>query len=283
MFHKLDLNWALTAVHPPLDFVLPGLLPSSLGLLVAPGGIGKTNLALEVAISTALGRPTAGGLFPASKPGKVIFLAGEESDRLLAERIRAMLRLNEQADPNLYENLVLLPMAGESCALIESGRPTAQYDELKSLSEGARLIIVDPVRRMHTDDENSSGDMTRFVVAMEQLAKASGAAVLGIHHANRASASDAGSQHAARGSSALVDGARWQLNLSRMDEKSATTLMVSEAERPNYIAVDYAKTNYLPPRPRCWLKRQPGGGLALEALTAQQPRTKGYGGARTLY
>lgn len=281
MLRKLDLSWAITAALPPLDFVLPGLLPGTFAMLVAPGGTGKSGLALETAISLALGRPVAGGLFPAALPGKVVFLAGEECDRLLAERLRAMVRPDEQADPNLYENLILLPMSGESCELVSDGRPTALFDELKALCDGARLIIIDPIRRMHGGDENSSSDMTRFVVIMEQLAKASGAAVMGLHHANRASSADAGSQHAARGSSALVDGARWQLNLSRMDEKSAAALMVSEAERPLYVAVDYAKTNYLPPRPRCWLKRQPGGGFALAALIPSKPRN-GLGGARTL-
>lgn len=280
--HALDLNWALNAPLPPLDFVLPGLLPCTFGLLVAPGATGKSGLALDIAISVALGRPTAGGLFPAGPPGRVVFLAGEESDRLLAERLRTMVSPGEEATPNLHENLVLLPMSGESCVLVADGRPTSLYDNLKSICEGARLIIVDPVRRMHSGDENNSSDATRLVVAMEQLAKASGAAVLGLHHANRASTNDAGSQHAARGSSALVDGARWQLNLSRMDEKTAESLVVSEAERLQYVAVDFAKTNYLPPRPRCWLKRQPGGRLALETLMAARPRTKGFGGARTL-
>lgn len=279
----LNLSWALTAPLPPLNFVLPGLLPGMLGLIVAPGGTGKTGFALDVAVSTAVGRPTAGGLFPEGAPGKVVFLAGEESDRLLAERLRSIVSTSEHASPHLHENLILLPMSGESCTLVSEGRPTALYDELKAVCEGARLIIIDPVRRMHDGDENSSSDMTRFVVAMEQLARASGAAVLGIHHANRASSSDSGSQHAARGSSALVDGARWQLNLSRMDEKTASSMMVSEAERPHYVAVDYAKTNYLPPRPRCWLKRQPGGGLTLAALTPEKPsKTTSLAGARSL-
>jgi len=93
---------------------------------------------------------------------------------------------------------------------------------------------------------------------MESLAKATGAAVLGIHHANRASAADSASQNASRGSSALVDGARWQINLSRMDEKTAEAHKLAEADRPLYVAVDFAKTNYLAPRPRCWLKREAG-------------------------
>lgn len=278
----LDLTWALTAPLPTLDFILPGMLPGSLCLLVAPGATGKSTLALDIAASVALGRPVAGGLFAAGRQGKVVVLAGEESERMLAERIRALIRLDEQANPALYDNLLLLPMAGEQCGLLAEGRPTSIYDELAEIAQGSRLIVVDPVRRMHGGDENSSFDMTRFVVAMEQLAKSTGAAVLGIHHANRASSADASSQNAARGSSALVDGARWQLNLSRMDEKTAGTLMVSEAERSLYVAVDFAKTNYLAPQPRCWLKRQPGGRLMLTTLNPGKPNGKTFGGARTL-
>ncbi|NMF90730.1 helicase RepA family protein [Aromatoleum petrolei] len=278
----LDLTWALTAPLAPLDFVLPGLLPGTFGLVVAPGATGKSQLALEVSASIAVGRPAAGGLFPSSNPGKVVFLAGEESDRLLAERIRGLLLLDEQGDPNLHNNLILLPMAGESCTLLADGRPTTLYDELRTTSAGARLVIIDPLRRMHGGDENNSSDMTRFVVAMEQLAKATGAAVVGLHHANRASAADTASQHAARGSSALVDGARWQLNLSRMDEKTADQHMISEAERPQYVALDFAKTNYLPPRPRCWLKRGPGGRFSLVQLPTVAPKGRAVSGARLL-
>lgn len=278
----LSLTWALTAHLPPLDFVLPGLLPGTFGLVVAPGATGKSQLALDIATSVALGRSVAGDLFPARPPAKVVFLAGEESDRLLAERIRNLLTLAEQGDRNLYENLMLLPMAGEVCALLDGGRPTALYDELMVIAHGARLIIIDPVRRMHDGDENNSSDMTRFVVAMEQLAKATGAAVVGLHHANRASVADSASQNAARGSSALVDGARWQLNLSRMDEKAADQHMISEAERPHYVALDFAKTNYLSPRPRCWLKRGPGGRFSLVQPSMTTPKGRSVGGARLL-
>jgi len=279
---KLDLAWALSAVLPPLNFVLPGLLPGTFGLLVAMGATGKTQLALDIAVSVALGRPVAEGLFPAGPPGKVVFMAGEESDRLLAERIRSLLRLDEQGDPNLHDNLVLLPMAGEACTLLSDGRSTGLYDELLAISKGARLVLIDPLRRMHSGDENNSADMTLFVVAMEQLAKATGAAVVGLHHANRASTADTASQHAARGSSALVDGARWQLNLSRLDEKTADQHMISDDERALYVALDFAKTNYLPPAPRCWLKRGPGGRFSLVHLQNARPKGRAVGGARLL-
>lgn len=278
----LDLPWALTTPFPPLEFALPGLLPGALGLLVAPGATGKSILALDIAISQALGRPVAGGLFPASLPGRVVLLAGEETERMLAERLRTLIQLDEIGTPSLYDNLVLLPMSGENCALLADGCPTAAYHELAALSQGARIIVVDPLRRLHDGDENSSNDMTSFVVAMEQLAKSTGAAVLALHQTNRASASDSASQNASRGSSALVDGARWQVNLSRMDERTATSFGVSEAERSLYVAVDFAKTNYLAPRPRSWLQRQPGGRLMLTTLNPAKPIGKPFGGARTL-
>lgn len=280
---KLDLSWAFNAPLPPLEFVLPGLLPGSFGLIVAPGGTGKSQLALGIAVSVALGSPIAGGLFPAPPSGKVVVLAGEESARLLAERIRTIVPIDEQSSPRLYENLIILPLAGESCALLEHGRPTQLYHEITALAQGAKLIFIDPVRRMHNGDENNSGDMSDFVIAMERLAKATGAAVVGLHHANRMSAGDMSSQNAARGSSALVDGARWQINLSRMDEKTAERHMVSEADRINHVALDFAKANYLPPRPRCWLRRGPDGQLAYEKLPSSGPKGRTAGATNSTH
>ncbi|MBU9218211.1 helicase RepA family protein [Burkholderia gladioli] len=282
MLNKLDILRALTLPRPPLDFVLPGLLAGSFGLLVAPGATGKSQLALDVAISLALGRPVADGLFPACPPSKVVYLAAEECEGLLAERLRPLIDLDEQSNPKLRDNLILLPMAGEACGLVADNRPTALYQALREISADARLIIVDPLRRLHGGDENSSADMTQFVVLMEQLARATGAAVLGLHHANRASAGDGGSQHAARGSSALVDGARWQLNLSRMDEKTADQNRLSDAERALYVALDFAKTNYLPPQPRCWLKRGNGGRFSPVRLPTTAAKARTAGGARLL-
>lgn len=277
----LDIHWAITAQLPSLDFVLPGFLPGSFGLLVAPGATGKSTLALDIAVSLALGRPIAGGLFPTQPSCKVVFLAGEENDRLLAERLRNALDLSECASADLYNNLIILPMSGESCLLVKGEQPTALLRELTAIAAGARLVIIDPIRRLHDGDENCSQAMTSFLVQMEQLGKATGAAVLGLHHANRAT-SDGGSANASRGSSALVDGARWQLNLSRMDEKTATAHGIGEAERAYYVAVDFAKTNYLSPRPRSWLKRQANGQLRQTSLTATTSKTRTVAGARAI-
>jgi len=217
----LNLNWALSADLPKLDFVLPGLEPETFGLIVAPGGTGKTFFGLELVVSVALGRSVAGGLFPAAAPAKAVYVAAEESGHMLAERLRTLTQVDERVDPNLHQNLLVFPLSGEDGRLIKGGKTTPLFDHIKTHAADARLIIVDPVRLLHDGEENDSASAARFVSVMGQLARACGAAVIGIHHANRTSAENAGSQNAARGSSALVDGARWQLNLSRMSEKDA--------------------------------------------------------------
>lgn len=278
----LNLSWALGAPLPPLNFVLPGLLPGALGLLVAPGATGKSSLALDIATSIALGRTVANGLFPASKPAKVVYLAGEENERIFAERLRVLVDMSEASRPELMDYLHVFPMAAENCLLVEDGKPTSLMTELLMQARDAKLVILDPLRRLHDGDENCSAAMTVFATAMEQLGKATGAAVIGLHHSNRASIGDGASQHASRGSSALVDAARWQINLSRMDEKSAEKLGISADERHQYVALDFAKTNYLPPRPRCWLKRQPNGRLELHTPERASGSLRSLAGARLI-
>lgn len=268
MLQPLNLDWAFHAELPPSDFVLPGLSPGAVGLLVAPGGTGKSFFALEIAIALASGREIANGVFPAMPRGTVVYLAGEENNRIFAERLRACTSPLDRAalDSSL---LKILPMSGESSLLLSSGAPTALLTELNDLARGARLIILDPIRRLHDGDENCSDTMTRVVVALERLAKNTGAAVLAVHHANRASSNDSGSQNASRGSSALVDAARWQANLSVMDEKTATHYGIADEHRRDWVALDIAKSNYLRPAPRRWLHRQPGGFLKLASLKPQ--------------
>jgi len=278
----LDLNWALNADLPPLDFVLPGLEPEMFGLIVAPGGTGKTFFGLDLAVSVALGRDIAGGLFPATSPAKAVYVAAEESGRMLAKRLRTLTRRDERVDPSLHQNLVVFPLMGEDGFLIKGGKTTPLFDHIKTHAAGARLIIVDPVRLLHDGEENDSASAALFVKVMGQLAKACGAAVIGIHHANRASADNAGSQNAARGSSALVDSARWQLNLSCMSEKDASDHGIEKTERMRYVALDVAKVNYLESCPRRWLERGKGGRLSLVELGKKPSDTRKVGGAYLL-
>ena len=68
---------------------------------------------------------------------------------------------------------------------------------------------------------------------------------------------------AARGSTALTDGVRWQLNLSRPTRESAKYHGIPDDERGRFVLADIAKANYLPPQHTEVLERLAGGVLTV--------------------
>ncbi|MCK1975372.1 helicase RepA family protein, partial [Bacillus safensis] len=51
--------------------------------------------------------------------------------------------------------------------------------------EGARLIVLDTLSRIHTLDENSNGEMAQLVAKLEEIATITKASVLYLHHVSK--------------------------------------------------------------------------------------------------
>lgn len=251
--------------RPPLDFVLPGLLAGTVASLVAPGAMGKSFLLLAIAIALVLGIPVAGGVFPAPRRGKVVLFAAEEQRGILLDRLEA-----HGVRPEIMTDLVVYPLAGHSpCLLTSKGVPfDAWVDAIIELCQGARLIIIDPLRRFHDSDENDSAHATRLVQTLEHIAQATGAAVLISHHANKSATlnGQGGEQGASRGASALTDALRWQANLVGMSEHEANTYGITPEERGEWVrlALSTAKNNYGRKAADVWMRRNEKGVLRLD-------------------
>lgn len=274
----LDIRASLDADSPVLDFVLPGLTAGSVGTVVGPGGVGKTMLLTQLGIALATGLPVFDNpLTPRNTPARVVLIAAEESSDILRIRLHAIKKWSdiqrqkfsappEAADSDfaalLEKNLLLVPAAGQSVALVNNGATTEFFETLCKFCAGARLIIIDPLRRLHDGDENSSSAMTHIVQILEALAKHTGAAVIAAHHVGKGAIfADATELAAAsRGSSALTDAVRWQVNLSAMTEKVAQKHRLS-GQHKSYACLDFAKANYIAPTPTIWFKRLEGGVL----------------------
>lgn len=286
----LDIHAILTSKPQPLDQVLPGLLAGTVGMLAGPGGIGKTMLELQVAVAMATGTPACGALYRFSAPAPVVLVAAEEDARVLSYRLHAIAHTlfsqsarfavtisYEEFLARLQANLRLF--AGTSQGLTLLNREWSHTPRVKELAEAAqkaRLVMVDPLRQFHACDENDSGAMNEVILALRHVAAQSGAAVVFAHHATKAatSAGQGDVAGAARGSSALTDGVRWQLNLSRPSKEQAQRMGIAEDSRGRYLQLDLAKSNYAPPQDTIVLERLPGGVLAVHA---QQAKPKGRG------
>jgi RecA-family ATPase len=302
--NRLDIRHILTHRPPTLDYVLPGLLASSTGLIVGPGGVGKTMLELQIALGIASGESICGGLFESAPSGvalepeaaKVVLVVAEESLGVIWQRLHAIVstlvsdarmgcnHCNPDAMLELWHaNLHIHALAGMGpVPLMGKGfERTAHFHDLQRVCEGARLVILDPLRQFHQCEENDSAAMTCLAQHMQSIATSAVSAVLGAHHTNRASGAlgFGDTAGASRGSSALTDAVRWQLNLSAPTKDGAKYHGIAEQERKNHLLVDLPKANYVAPQKTRVLQRLDHGVLVCVdegGFDAQTPNGKTY-------
>jgi hypothetical protein len=283
---RLDLFSLFSVPAPKLDFVLPGLLAGSVGSVVAAGGTGKSLWALQAAIAVSGGPDTLeiGTLLSDPlPPGKVVFLTAEDPPEVIHGRIWSIRKLLEDRRDgtdvagSFFEaarRLCLYPLSGYRTNLADA----VWKEKIRRRIQGARLVIVDTMRRFHLLEENSSGEMAGLLCEIEVLCKETGTALLFLHHVSKASAmTGADTQQASRGSSVLTDNVRWQMNLSAMSPDESSKLSeridgqpVGGDARRFYVRCAFSKANYTVPLPDRWFRRGEGGVLCPTELTGSK-------------
>lgn len=275
----LDLRAAIEETPPPLDYVLPGFLAGTVGALCAPGSAGKSWLSLGISVAVGTGHDMLGGPLrpPEGHTGRVLYLPSEDPSEVLAHRFHALgEHLNGAVREALYERVTVLPMIGRGACLYGADTSAAWVDWLRRQAEGCRLVILDTLRRYHAGDENSSSDMACLMRILEAISADTGASILYLHHVSKGAAlgglGDA--QQAARGSSVLVDDARWQSALAGMSKEDAEVLGIEEDERHQYVRFAQPKVNYGPRPADAWLRRGDGGVLVPADFDATERRAR---------
>lgn len=190
--------------------------------------------------------------------GKVFYLAAEDPEAALHHRLHSIGKI---IDPNaltsIEENLTIELPEGETVDLLT---PESESKFAERLT-GYRLLIIDTLRRVHSKNENDSGEMAAVISKMEWIAAESGVSVIFLHHSNKSAAlnGQVGEQQSSRGSSVLVDNVRWQGFLATMSKEEAKKNGISEIDRKYFVKFGVSKQNYGPPLDDIWLQRQPGG------------------------
>jgi regulatory protein RepA len=274
--NPLELSVMLRSSPPPLDHVLPGLLAKTVGLLVGPGAVSKTMLSLQLGIAMATGTPVLEGLLgdtAASGPQRVVLVLAEETAEVVWHRLHAIAAVQlaeSDIDPAhsmalLEKNLVIHALGGKGQVnlLGEGLMPTESGEQLRTAAAGARLVILDPLRDFHDADENDSAAMKALARHIASYAASTGAAWLLVHHSSRASAINGfgGTADAGRGSTALTNAVRWQMNLSRPTREQAKQLKLGADQLHDAVLLDIPKANYVQSLPTRVVKRGPHGVL----------------------
>lgn len=171
------------ANRPPPTFLIDRHIPDvSVGFLYSAPGVGKSFMALDMALCIAHGLETWQGEKVTTQDGKraVVYIAAEGSFDL-GLRIKAWhaARGLTPGDAPFY--------VIETTIDFMQPEDVAKLDRtVRSVGKAVAFVVVDTVSRaMPGADENAQKDMTLFVRACDAVRDRFKCAVLGVHHASK--------------------------------------------------------------------------------------------------
>lgn len=176
----------------------------------------KSFFALDLCVAVASGTSCA-GRFRVLSQGPVVLLCAEDPRAVVSSRLAALARARSLALADLPIEVIVEPVVRlpEGLSRLEATLATFQ----------PRLLLLDPLIRLHRADENSASEMSVILDGLRNLARASKAAILLVHHARKAAAGgSAGS--GLRGSSDLHAFGDSNLYLRRMPQDSILELKI---------------------------------------------------------
>lgn len=282
-----DSTW-LEEEPPPREYLLhdagsdgwrrgPGLIPrGKVAILAGAGGVGKTLALCGLALSAVAGVPWL-GRFPVGEKGtrRAVLVLGEEDGPELRRRLFYTARAMD-LQPHHYNSMsrvLALPGCGlDGLALTQAEEHgqrarTETADRLRAYleaeaernGEGWDLIVLDPLSRFAGPDvETDNSAATRLIQVLERFTMLPGSPTVVIaHHLAkhaRGANSPADGAVGVRGSSAIVDGARWVGNLE--------PVFLSGLRQAGHAIFRVSKSNYAAfPDSSLTLTRCDGGGL----------------------
>ena len=167
----------------PVRYIVPRLVPEGVTLLIGRPKIGKSWLALDLAIATASGRSVLGSLKPVQ--GDVLYLALEDSRQRLKRRLDKLLSSAEWPT---------------RLALVQMGDwPRADQGGLEDIAAWCKaavapnLVIIDTLERFRkpaVGRQQLYAADTEAIASLQPISIKYGVAILVLHHDRKAEADD---------------------------------------------------------------------------------------------
>lgn len=150
----------------------------AVGLLGGPPKSCKSWLGLDMAVSVASGTPCL-GRFAVSQPGSALVYLAEDHLSAVRSRLESLCRHR-----GLALSLLDLFVITASVLRLDLERDQSRLDA--TLSDlRPRLLLLDPLVRLHQLDENSAADVARLLGFLRHLQRRHRTAILLVHHAGK--------------------------------------------------------------------------------------------------
>jgi RecA-family ATPase len=173
----LDAAKILRTEYPPIPFIIPDYLPSGLTFLIGKPKVGKSWLAMQLALSVMTGGKM---LNRTVEKGRVLYLALEDNERRLQARMQ---KQNWIAHDGGVEFMFSDTFRDQITALnTGGGKRLLRYIEKQKYT----VVIVDTFSRSIQGDQLDPSEMTEAVGPLQQYALNKGIALVIIDHMPKA-------------------------------------------------------------------------------------------------
>ena len=178
---------------PPPAYAWEGFIPAGfVTLLAAHGGVGKSMIALMLAISVALGLPLFG--IP-TRRGNAVLFSGEDGAALLRHRLKLLCRELSVSVKDLDGRLFMLDATDDDPTLFteisiggrRDGIPTLTYNDLREFAamNDIKLLIVDNASDAFDANEIDRARVRGFMRSLARIARERDAGVLLLAHVDK--------------------------------------------------------------------------------------------------
>jgi len=280
-FTLLPASDLLASPPPPREWLLNEFLPKKIvASVIAAGGTGKSFLAMHIAVALASGSSLF-SKYVATAPTKVVFISGEDDKIELQRRLHSVTQgMPPSLVKSISSNIQFIDLA-DSFELFTYKPPSGEVNMTsvpgdlvnaikQKVGDEVGLVIVDPVSRFRGGEENSAGDTTRFVQALQYIRDQLNATVLTLHHVNKGAKTNGSTQNNARGSSAFIDGVRLVYELNAFSEDEVKKHYGANGIIPRVMTLNSVKSNYGKPIEPLTLSKRIDGSLELFTMQAGQ-------------
>jgi archaellum biogenesis ATPase FlaH len=183
------MDWTALAGSPPepTNWRYENWLPEgTVTLLSANGGVGKSNLSLQLGVAMAHGM----SLFDIpTKPSKVLILSGEDEARTVHFRVANICADLGISMAELKDRLVIYDLTQADCVLWRDGAMTERMQWLAdvTVTTKANVVMIDNASDVFAANENDRTEVRGFMRALNLIANVTRAAFLLLAHVDKAS------------------------------------------------------------------------------------------------
>jgi hypothetical protein len=245
--------WRDPATIPPRRWLYGShYIREYISTTVAPGGLGKSTLALVDIVAVATGRALV-GIMPQERVN-VWYWNGEDPHEEIERRVAAIC-IHYGIDPAELEGRLFIDSGRDTPVVVATetkdgatiARPVVDDLVAEMRDNSIGLLVVDPFVSCHAVSENDNNKISIVKNIFADIASETRAAVELVHH-TRKGASGTATEHTVedgRGASALLAGARSARVLNGMSKEQGEKAAVDNHRL--FFNVSNGKANLAPP------------------------------------